>query len=303
MRTAASHAAALNNFYQNIKSGGGSASENAILENAQRVSTPLATMMLSQMGLGNDTNVPFKLLENACGVGVVAPVLQRTIEPEVLKQSSILCGDFSDQAIDLVKKRITSEGWLNTEASRVDAQKTGLADGAFTHVATNIGFHVVPDSEAALHEAIRVLQPGGVLGLTTWHKEPGWMVEVKKAFKSFPFEAPSEMPMQTTPWGDWSDVNWIRKTLVGKGLQDVKVDVFAYLTHVDSAEFFLVNFGAMIDVIMNGCWSEQLRKKHPRDEVHAMMRELLEKKYGGDGWDHSWIAIIASGKVPADARV
>ncbi len=29
-------------------------------------------------------------------------------------------------------------------------QKTGLADSSFTHVATNIGFHVVPDSEAAL---------------------------------------------------------------------------------------------------------------------------------------------------------
>lgn len=30
-------------------------------------------------------------------------------------------------------------------------QKNGLPDRSFTHVATNIGFHVVPDSEAALN--------------------------------------------------------------------------------------------------------------------------------------------------------
>jgi hypothetical protein len=128
------------------------------------------------------------------------------------------------------------------------------------------------------------------------------LVEVKEAFKSFPFEAPFDMPLQTSRWGDWAEVNWIRKTLVAKGLQDVKTDLFAYLTRVDSAESFVATFGAMIDVIMNGCWSEELRKQHPRDEVHAMMKERLEKKYGGDGWEYSWIAVIASGKVPADAR-
>ncbi|KAK3307398.1 S-adenosyl-L-methionine-dependent methyltransferase [Chaetomium strumarium] len=303
MSTAASRAAVLNNFFQNIKTIGGNAWEDALLDNARRVSTPLAIVMLNQMGLGNDTNAPFKLLENACGVGVVAPVLQQIIKPEVLRKSSILCGDFSDQAIELVKNRITREVWLNTEATTVDAQKTGLADCTFTHVATNIGFHVVPDSEAALNEAIRILQPGGVLGFTTWHKEPGWMVDVKEAFTSFPFEAPCEMPLQSSRWGDWADVNWIRKTLAGKGLQDVKVDLFAYLTRVDSAESFLATFGVMMDVIMNGCWSEELRKQHPRDEVHAMVREFLEKKYGRDGWECSWIAIIASGKLPADARV
>ena len=30
-------------------------------------------------------------------------------------------------------------------------QNTGFADGAFTHVATNLGMHVMPDSEAALN--------------------------------------------------------------------------------------------------------------------------------------------------------
>ncbi len=157
-------------IYQDTKNATGSTWENTVMDNARTVSTPLAIRMLVQMGLGEDTTTPFKLLENACGAGVVAPLLQQIIKPDVLKQSSILCGDFSDQAVELAKKRIETGGWVNTKAATVDAQvrpssgsigldflsysqmgqKTGLADGSFTHVATNIGFHVVPDSEAAL---------------------------------------------------------------------------------------------------------------------------------------------------------
>jgi hypothetical protein len=121
MSAAASRATSLSNFFQNLKTSAG-AGEDVLIDNARRVSTPIATVMLNQMGLGNDTNAPFKLLENACGLGVVAPVLQQIIKPEVLKKSSILCGDFSDQAIEMVKNRIAREGWLNTEATTVDAQ-------------------------------------------------------------------------------------------------------------------------------------------------------------------------------------
>jgi hypothetical protein len=109
--------------------------------------------------------------------------------------------------------------------------------------------------------------------------------------------------MQTTAWGRWTDVNWIRRTLLAKGLEDVKVDVFAFLSHVESVDYFLSNFAMMMDLIMTGSWPEELRKEHPREQVHALMREWLEKKYGGDGWDYSWVAVVASGRVPVNARV
>jgi hypothetical protein len=121
--------------------------------------------------------------------------------------------------------------------------------------------------------------------------------EVREAFASFPFEAPCSMSLQTTPWGKWSDVNWARKTLPEKGLEDVKVDVFAFLSRVESADFFLANYGMMMDWIVNTSWSEELRREHPKEEVHALVREFLEKKYGGEGWDLSWISLVASGRT------
>ncbi len=107
------------------------------------------------------------------------------------------------------------------------------------------------------------------------------------------------MLLQTTAWGQWWDVNWVRKALVERGLQDVKVELFAFLSHVESADFFLANFGMMIDWLMKTSWSDEVRKEHPKEEVYARIREFLDKKYGGEGWDLSWIALVASGQVAA----
>ncbi len=105
------------------------------------------------------------------------------------------------------------------------------------------------------------------------------------------------MTLQTTPWGKWSDVNWVRKTLTEKGFEDIKVDVFAFLSHVESADFFLKNYGMMMDWIVNTSWSDELRAEHPKEEVHRLVKEFLEKKYDGEGWDLSWIALVASGRT------
>ncbi|KAL2164870.1 hypothetical protein VTH06DRAFT_166 [Thermothelomyces fergusii] len=285
----------LHKFYSEFRSHGNT---DMFLDNACRVSAPLAARLLKQMGLGEHTRTPFKLFENACGVGVVAPLLQQLIKPDVLKSSSLLCGDFSEQLVEVARQRSESEGWVNTEAKKVDGQKTGLPHGAFTHVATNIGFHVIPDSEAALNEAIRVLQPGGILGLTTWHREVGWVTEVKEALKEFPFEAPIDVPMQTTAWGNWADVNWLRTTLEAKGLEEVKVEVFAFLSRCDGPDHFIRQCGSLLDALLMGSWPEELRQTHPKEKVLQRIKEHVANKYGGEGWDLSWVAAVATGRVP-----
>jgi hypothetical protein len=111
------------------------------------------------------------------------------------------------------------------------------------------------------------------------------------------------MELQTTQWGEWEDVNWIRKTLVEKGLEDVQVDLFAFLSHIDSAEYFVANCAPMVDWVVSTCWSEELRKEHPKEEVRQRVKDFLETKYGGGGWDVSWVAVIASGRVPFNVRI
>lgn len=119
----------LHKLFNNFRTLGGSALEQVFLDNAQRVSGPLALAMVAQMGLTEHTTTPFTLLENACGVGVVAPILQQIVKPELLGESKIVCGDFSEQVVGLAKQRLEREKWVNTEVKQVDAQVSVLSVG------------------------------------------------------------------------------------------------------------------------------------------------------------------------------
>ena len=168
-------AAEMGKMFRNVTTAVGDSWENIFLDNARRVSGPLAVRMLNNIGLNEQTTTPFKLFDSGCGAGVVAAELHHMVKPEVLQQSSILSGDFTQTMVDLTQKRIKQEGWINTEVRNIDGQvrrhlpilhymytsgwgetnrrriqKTGLESAAFTHFTMNIGFHMIPDSEAAL---------------------------------------------------------------------------------------------------------------------------------------------------------
>ena len=148
-------------------------------------------------------------------------------------------------------------------------------------------------------ESIRILSPGGRLGLTTWHDHgAGWAPDFRGALAALPFEAPFAMRMQTTAWGEWSNVNWVRRALEDVGLEDVRVEVLAHLQRVHGAADFVACFESMMRWVVESCWSEELRREHGMDEVKRLVRDHLEEKYGGRGWDVTWTSIIASGRVP-----
>ena len=112
----------LQKLFANTKAAMGNSWQESLLINAQRVSAPLVVRMLGQIGLDENTTEPFCLVDNGCGAGVVAAELQRLIQPDVLKESSVLCGDLPETMVGLVQQRIENEGWVNTRAKTVDAQ-------------------------------------------------------------------------------------------------------------------------------------------------------------------------------------
>ncbi len=115
----------LQKLFKNVSSAvapGSTSWEQKLLDGARDVTGPPGLRMLDRVGLNAETETPFQLFDNACGVGIVAGILQRTAKPGVLKQSSILSGDFSEQVIGLVRDRAEKEGWVNTEVRTVDAQ-------------------------------------------------------------------------------------------------------------------------------------------------------------------------------------
>ncbi|CAK7208047.1 hypothetical protein SEUCBS139899_010881 [Sporothrix eucalyptigena] len=257
--------------------------------------------MLQAAGLDSSTGTPFTLLDHACGSGVTAAILNRAVGRSLLEKSSILCADVSEPMVDLVKRRIANEGWINTTAERRDAQSSGLPNGFFTHVTIGMGLHIIPDPDAALKDCIRVLKLGGTLAFTTFPQSAGdygWVPDARSAFESFPTEIPFWPVMQLHNSGRWFDESWVEKTLVDHGFQNVKVVLHSYPVPIDGPEHFVQQFGMMFDMFRKTQWNDELREKYSREDTLERVKAHLQEKYRGKGWDLTFTVIVGSGQIP-----
>lgn len=112
----------LTSTFENM--GKGKEAESDTLYMSRHLIRRLAAPLLPMMGLGPGTAGPVRLLDTACGTGVVVAELQgeNGLPRDVLAQSSFICADNAQGMIDLVQKRIENEGWVNVEAKVLDAQ-------------------------------------------------------------------------------------------------------------------------------------------------------------------------------------
>jgi ubiquinone/menaquinone biosynthesis C-methylase UbiE len=97
-----------------------------------------------------------EVLDLACGPGeVAAAAAGRGALPVGL--------DFSPAMITLARA-----GHPGIRFEEGDAEATPFADGSFDAVVANFGLHHVAEPIRALHEAYRVLHPGGRVAFTAW---------------------------------------------------------------------------------------------------------------------------------------
>lgn len=152
-------------------------------------------------------------------------------------------------------------------------------------------------------ECIRVLQPGGIFGATTFAaaNSTQWFVrDLDTAFASLPIQVPRlvSIPMQMHNDGDWTDAKWIELHLTKLGLQDVIARESPGSHRFESAEDWMTTFEGMMNWMMSLKWDEETRKKMPAAEVKAKVLHHLREKYNEGGWDVDWTTIVMTGRVP-----
>ncbi|KAL7934300.1 S-adenosyl-L-methionine-dependent methyltransferase [Trichoderma chlorosporum] len=263
----------------------------------------IAGPLISHMDFNSEVAEPVILLDNACGSGVVTQEVQAVLSNEVLQRSSFTCADSSAAMVDLVKKRIASEKWMNVETKMLDAMNTGLPDNSFSHVAIALALHITPDPDAVVKDCMRILKPGGTFGASTWSKRNAdifWIPDMRSAIEALPFDSPfpDPMPMQMHRSGHWDDAAWIEKHLVEElGLTDVSVKETRGTYRFENAADFVACFGMMLPWVMSTFWSEEVRNAHSVDEVRELLRRHLDEKHGGEGWSIEWLVITMKGTV------
>ncbi|KAI1358147.1 S-adenosyl-L-methionine-dependent methyltransferase [Xylaria arbuscula] len=270
------------------------------IEDSERIMRRPAELLLKQAGLDAATSTRFALLDHACGTGPIAAHLQANLDKKVLSRSNMFCADISSNLVNTLKRRAEKEKWINVETAVLDAQDSGLPASSFSHVTMNFAMHVIPDPGAVLQEAMRVLQPGGTLAFTVWHRDNlGWVPDMASCFEALPFEAPMPSPVPMAPNGktEFIDPDLVPEQLRRCGFEDVEVQTAEHIVRMESAADYLRNFAMMRDWMMRAYWSEDSMEKAKGILDDHIVRHLMEK-HNGQGWDLLWTLVLATCRKP-----
>jgi O-methyltransferase / aklanonic acid methyltransferase len=113
------------------------------------------------------------VLDLACGAGAVALAVV-----EAAPSLGRLIG--VDLSLGMVRRAAAALAYRASGAvARMDAQVLAFPDGIFDTVVSGFALDSFPDSNRALTEVLRVLRPGGSLGICTapgwwWYGDPRW---------------------------------------------------------------------------------------------------------------------------------
>lgn len=107
---------------------------------------------------------PGHVLEIACGTGIVTRRLRDRIDPSL----RLVATDLSTAMLDYARAKLVE--CKGIEWQEADALRLPFEDGAFGAVVCGFGIMFVPDRQAMLKEARRVLVEGGLLVFTVWDR-------------------------------------------------------------------------------------------------------------------------------------
>jgi ubiquinone/menaquinone biosynthesis C-methylase UbiE len=178
-----------------------------------------------------------RLLDVGAGTGNVAL-------PAARAGAAVVASDITPELMAVGRAAAEAEG-LRIDWIQADAQALPFEDGAFDVVTSSFGAIFAPDHRATASNLLRVLRPGGTLGMLNWTPEswPGQMFATLAQFMPPPppgFEAPSM-------WG-WEphlrELLGARVAQLRTELRSVVIDHFK--TPADIVLFYRANFGPLV---------------------------------------------------------
>jgi len=103
------------------------------------------------------------ILEIACGAGRVTKHLRENFPAA----KALIATDINPDMLALARQQLQDP---SITFQLADAQQLPFSDGSFDLVVNQFGIMFLPDKQAGIREAFRVLTPGGRFVFTTWDK-------------------------------------------------------------------------------------------------------------------------------------
>ena len=238
------------------------------------------------------------VLDQACGTCIVSKCITDVLNDRQKGNLELTCADFADSMIQFVGPRIKTFEVKSAEAVKADAMDTKVPSNKFTHILLNFGPMIFSDGKAGLRELHRLLQPNGILAMSSW-KKVCWIEDVKAAFATDP-EIPEFPPYEKfrstmNAGGVWDDPQWIRDNASKAGFAEVKAVEVPHTSTLTSVDEFARLMVGMVGMIQQQTWSQEQRDKY-KDRANNAVVTHIRKKYGGGEITWDWIAIFTTAR-------
>ncbi|CAF9929358.1 MAG: hypothetical protein GOMPHAMPRED_005379 [Gomphillus americanus] len=196
---------------------------------------------------GLEVNRPFSnattILDIGCGPGIGIEVLSESFSKDLPAEFVLKAIDFSPAMIqalegaklNYINKGIAKEIWSKVKGEVLDVTKMNtIASGSVSHALANYVLFGVSDSSMAFQEILRVLEPGGVVAMTSFSKV-GW-IDCMGSIKGV-IDRELKFPTMS-PTDPWTTVDGVKQKLDTAGFIDTHAGEFEVVMEVDSIKEF-----------------------------------------------------------------
>ncbi|MFC7446344.1 class I SAM-dependent methyltransferase [Rhodococcus daqingensis] len=211
-------------------------------------------------------------LVEACGIGAGDRVLDvaagsgNASIPAARLGATVVASDLTPELLDSGRQQAESLG-LTLDWREADAEALPFTNDEFDAVISCVGVMFAPHHQESADELVRVLRPGGTLGLINWTPE-GFIGQMFATMK--PYAPPPPPGAQPPPlWGSEEHV----RALLGDRVSEVvarreRLTVDCFDTAEQFRDFFKACYGPTIAVYRSIA--------DEPDRVRALDRELAE---------------------------
>jgi SAM-dependent methyltransferase len=174
-----------------------------------------------------DLHAGWRVLDVACGSGNATLAAARS-------GTHVVGVDYVPSLLEDGRARAVAEG-LDVEFRTADAENLPFDDSSFDAALTVFGAMFAPDHQRAADEIVRVVRPGGTVGLASW-QPTGFIGEMFRVITSYvPAPAGVTSPMR---WGTKEHLNDLFGASVAVATSAERACTFRFISPEDFVGFF-----------------------------------------------------------------
>ena len=213
------------------------------------------------------------------------PVTATPHWPPPRRGCEVVATDYVEGLLDRARRRADADG-LTLTTKVADAEDLPFADGTFDAVLSTVGVMFTPDPPRAAHQLVRVVRPGGRIGLASWTPEGfvGQMFKIVGQHVAPPAGVPS--PLQ---WGTEAGV----EALLGAEC-DLEVTRRIFTFRFRSAHDYFETFAAFYGPLVKALGAlDETGRTSLHDRLVALADDHNRNKNGALTIDSEYLEVVA----------